>query len=370
MTDDDVFAADLHLLVDGLRLVPIIRDGEAVFRLLLPATGLRLISRVNRPCDLGVNNDRRLLGIAVSAITLGTPAGETRYGPETLHALHGLHPAKPGESLWTAGELHLPDAWFAVQGEAVLRVAGWMLPGYQDASPDNAANRSLMLGFENLGESCELSMAQHYFNASPISLLRWANTDLPRLLAGLADGFAGLGDAADTELTWSDSAGEYKLRHPRYLSAHTWAHHPIADPAQREEVRLAGSARLRLLARKLMADLRAARRIYVFKPVLAPLPLAEIQALHTALRRIGPVRLLCVNPGASLTESGQVEDAGDGLFIGRIDRPAHSEGVQRIWHRLCLATARLATTTLATTRLATTTLAEATSHAATVPAGG
>lgn len=345
MTYDDVFAADLHLLVDGQRLAPLIRDGVAVFRLLLPAAGLRLISRVNRPCDLGVNTDRRLLGIAVQGVTLTTAAGETRFGADSLHPLPGFHPARPGESLWTAGELHLPDAWFAAQGEAMLRVEGWVLPAYQDASADNAANQTLMLRFENLGESCELSMAQHYFDAHPTSLLRWGNTDLQRLLTGLGNGFAGLADPAHAELAWSESAHEYKLRDPRYLSAHTWARQPIADAAQREQIRLAGGARLRLLARKLMTDLRTPRRIYVFKPRLAPLPRADIHALHAALRQSGPVRLLWVNPGATLAESGQVEAAGDGLFIGQIDRPAHSEGVNRIWHRLCLLTVKLAETT-------------------------
>jgi hypothetical protein len=341
MTYDDVFAADLHLLVDGQQMRPVMRGGIAVFRLVLPATGLRLISRVNRPCDLGLNTDRRLLGLAIRALTLATPAGETRFGPDMLHPLPGFHPARPGQTLWTAGELHLPDAWFATQGEALLRVEAWTLPAYQDASPDSAANHALMLRFENLGESCELSMAQHHFGAHPTSLLRWGNTDLPRLLAGLGNGFAGLADPAHAELVWSETAREYKLRDPRYLSAHTWARQPIADATERENIRLAGGARLRLLARKLMTDLRAPRRIYVFKPRLAPLALADIQTLHATLRRIGPVRLLCVNPGATLAEAGQVAAAGDGLFIGHIDRPAHSDGVHRIWHRLCTLTARL-----------------------------
>ncbi len=344
MTDDDVFAADLHLLVDGQRLTPIVHDGAAVFRLLLPAADLRLVSRVNRPCDLGINRDRRLLGIAVRAITLTTTTGETRFGPDTLRHLPGLHPAPPGTALWTAGELPLAGPWFSQPGEASLSVEAWMLPAYQDTSPASAANHALLLGFENLGENCDFSIAQHHFNTNPTSLLRWGNLSLEQLLAGLDDGFAGLGDPAHAELTWNAGAREYKLRDPRYLSTHTWAHQYMDDPDEREKIRLAGCARLRLLARKLMADLRQPRRIYVFKP-REPRPLADFQALHAALRRIGPARLLCVNPGAPLAEAGQVEAAGDGLFIGQIDRSSHKQGAGRLWHRLCLLTARLAETT-------------------------
>ena len=49
MPEDEVFAADLRLLAGGQRLAPTLHRGAALFRLLLPAADLRLVSRVTRP---------------------------------------------------------------------------------------------------------------------------------------------------------------------------------------------------------------------------------------------------------------------------------------------------------------------------------
>jgi len=83
-------------------------------------------------------------------------------------------------------------------------------------------SRSLLLGFESLGENCEFGLVQRRFDAEPLGLLRWTYTG-PDMLAQLLEfKFENLGNTEDLVLSrarW----GEYFLKDGVYgITFHTW----------------------------------------------------------------------------------------------------------------------------------------------------
>lgn len=332
---------DLHVLADGARIRPVPGPDDAfTFRLPHAAREIRLVSRTARPEQLGLAPDDRQLGVAVIRLDVAGPfpARSLALDDETL--VEGFHPAEPGPLRWTNGDALLPAALFAgPPGERVLTLGCHFLPRYSDQDDRAAADKALFLGFESLGEDCEFGLAQRHFHAEPTSLLRWSRIDAARLRTALAADLAGIGDPATTRLEWDAAVSEYKLRGPS-MSAHTWAKSPCATPEEANRLHAAGCARLRLLARKLLADIAQPRRIFVYASGDPEFGLAAVLRLHEALRRIGPAPLLCVRHAARESDIGRVERLRPGLYLGHIDQFVLERGPYEIWHIIC-AQARL-----------------------------
>ena len=344
---------DLHLLVDGARIAPLVRDGAYCFTVPLPAHDVRLLSRTGRPSELGLGPDDRLLGYAIRHISLAaSPQGQ--LAPIAIDGadprlIDGFHDPEPSGLRWTSGDGRLPPPLFnapLAKGAASisLTISGYALPAYPLPDPRLARIAALFDRFESLGDDCEFGLAQRHHKAEPLSLLRWISTDTARLIAGLRTRFDGLGDSEHTHLAWTGAPPEYKLRDPRYLSAHTWVLEPCADPAAEARLLGAGRARLRLLRRKFLDDIARARRILVYKSTPGDATDADFAALHAALRAIGPARLLCVRIAQTAEDIGRVDRLADGLYLGHIDRFDRGNVSHGVWLALCAATARLVDT--------------------------
>ena len=79
------------------------------------------------------------------------------------------------------------------------------------------------MGFESLGENCELGFVQRHFGAEPIGLLRWAGISLDKLRHGLATAFDRVGTEAMTEMHVNPSNQEYFTTDKVYgLNMHTF----------------------------------------------------------------------------------------------------------------------------------------------------
>jgi hypothetical protein len=183
--------------------------------------------------------------------------------------------------------------------------------------------------FENLGENCELALAQrHYGVEQPLTLLRWAGTTYEKLLDGLNNRFDGLGDPRKTKVVWETI--DYRLRTP-YLNFHTTASEQ-RDAAGVSEILHAGCATMRLLRRKLLQDIAGARRIFVFRSADPAFGEPEMHRLHEALREIGPAKLLCVTLGQP---GGRAVRLGDGLYAGHLSRFVIPDGPFDEWLTLC-----------------------------------
>ena len=215
---------------------------------------------------------------------------------------------------------------------------GFALPRYHATPP---AGGALMRRFASLGDDCEFGLVQRACDAEPQDLLRWVGTDAARLVLGLCRRFDGLGDPAATRLEWHEAVQEYRLNDPRYLSLHTWNGARPDNAAAEAELHLAGCARMRLLRRKLLADIVAARRIFVFKESREDATPDGHFAVHAALRGIGPAPLLCLVVAATPDKIGRVEERGDGFYLGHTDRFSRTDIAHDTWHRICATTAAL-----------------------------
>jgi len=162
---------------------------------------------------------------------------------------------------------------------------------------------------------------QREFGAEPLGLLRWAEINPGQLLAALESDFAGVGDPDQTELMVTPSAigaGEYQTRDRRFgMRMHTFIG---ADTRGHEQLRAQCCRRLTFLRRKLLDDLAAPTKVFVYKITRGNLPPADIAKLHAALRRHGPTTFLYVRYADALHPNGMVEPSAPGLMIGYIDR--------------------------------------------------
>ncbi len=242
-----------------------------------------------RPLDVGLNADRRWLGAAFSSLAL--------Y-PDT-------RPAVPDT---------LRDAAAA---EAI-------------ALPD------LLSRFESLGQNCEFGLVQRQAGAEPLGLLRFSSTPLPRLLAALAARFDGMGTAATIDVRLSPNGREYMVEDRRFgFLYHAWVG---ADEMSPDSVRQREIRRVPFLVRKLLEDLEAGEKIFVFKG-MAAMPEEEAEPLTMALRRHGPNTLLLATLADAQHPGGTVERRPGGLLVGYLDRfaPGHDahDFLYDQWIALC-----------------------------------
>jgi hypothetical protein len=327
----------LHLRLGSRRIAPVSRsDGGYVF--VLPRPGrrpLRLVSASSVPAELGINGDGRRLGFCLTDLRLHWGGGGRAISPAAADLYDGFHDSEPGPQRWTNGDAHLPlppDARAAEQ--VVVTVGGFGLPFYGRQDAAAAADRRLALGFESIGEGCDLGFVQQHVGADPMSLLRWAGIGHEKLAVALECRFDGLGDPAFTELAWRDDVGEYRLSDRRYLSAHTFQGERRHTPEEEEGLRLRGCARWRLMRRKLLDDIARDARCFVFATADPTFGAAARARVLAAFRAIGPAPLLYVVPATRLEEVGTVRPAAGRHAVAQIDRLVLAEGPYDMWLHL------------------------------------
>jgi hypothetical protein len=201
---------------------------------------------------------------------------------------------------------------------------------------ERLAARELMLRFESLGQNCEFGLVQRRCDAEPLGLLRFASTPLPQLLAAFDGGFEGVGGPSTIEIIPSANNTEYMVSDTRYgLLYHAWV--KLGEMAS-EDVHRRESRRMPILVRKLLQDLRASEKTFIFRGMRA-LPEEEVMPLAAALRRFGPNTLLFVTLADAAHPSGTVEQRMPGFLVGYIDRFAPSEDAHDLlfddWLQIC-----------------------------------
>jgi hypothetical protein len=203
--------------------------------------------------------------------------------------------------------------------------------------------RQFMLGFESLGDNCEFGLVQRRCGAEPLGLLRFSNIELGPLLRGLMAEFEGFGARETVEFALSEGERrEYVLYEKQYaLTFHTFQYEGEVDaPA------LMGKqiARLQLLRRKFLEDLREGGKIFVCKRNEA-LSEQEILPLHAALNRFATNTLLYLTPADAEHPPGTVERLMPGLLRGWIDRLAPPKNAHDLslecWLAVCVNAYRL-----------------------------
>lgn len=201
-------------------------------------------------------------------------------------------------------------------------------------------HRELLTRFESLGTNCEFGSVQRHFGAETLGLFRWAGIEYQALLPILAQRFAGIGDPARTQ-GLSDHVGEYFLRNTGIeFVVHTWMNFAENDNAEFFEKQC---ARLRFLAEKMIADLTAGEKIFVYKRVAADVTDDEVRALRAEMDRYGPAPLLCVRLAGGRHVAGTVERFSRRVLIGYLDRlaamPIGPSVSYDCWLSICAAAA-------------------------------
>ena len=183
--------------------------------------------------------------------------------------------------------------------------------------------------FESLGDNCEFGLVQRHLGAEPLGLLRFSFIELTSLLRGLRNGFAGLGEAATTELVVDGQDREYVVRDSVFgTTYHTFQfEHQIAL----EAVRAQQAARLKFLRRKLMEDIGVGEKVFVIKRG-TPLRPEEILPLYAALNDLGRNWLLWMLPADATHPAGSIDVPLPGLIRGYVDRFAPYENAHDISH--------------------------------------
>jgi tetratricopeptide (TPR) repeat protein len=213
---------------------------------------------------------------------------------------------------------------------AKLLDLGISLPDTDDtqlvvASADTIASPKLeeIVGcFESLGGvgvGCEFGQFQRVYGAEPLGLLRWAGMEPERLADALECEFEGVGRPEQTVLDVPHGdRGEYVVSDRRFgMVMHTFV---AVRSVPRDKMFVQICRRLSFLKQKLVDDLREGGKIFVYKNALRTLTDAEIERLHTAIRRYGDATLLYVRRETKENPHPTVIAPRPGLLIGHIDR--------------------------------------------------
>ncbi len=128
---------DLHLVVDGLRLEPVVRGLTARFLVPGGSKDVWLVSPTTRPSDIWDSKDARDLGLYLAGLRIEDGLSEARDVPIDHPMLCiGFHGVEAGSHRWTSGRARLPEAlWEGCQDGFYLRVElggapvpRWVLP--------------------------------------------------------------------------------------------------------------------------------------------------------------------------------------------------------------------------------------------------
>jgi tetratricopeptide (TPR) repeat protein len=193
-----------------------------------------------------------------------------------------------------------------------------------DAADANSEMREIVSAFASLGgefRGCEFGELQRFYGAEPLDLLRWTHSPPAGLIEALEARFEGVGDPEQTEVFPLQLGDQwfYEVRDRRFgLGTHTYI---ARDDAPQDKVAAQTCRRMQYLRRKLIEDLEAANKIFVYRTVVRNLSDAEIGRLHAAVRGYSnDATLLYLRYADDAHPDGTVEVARPGLLVGYFDR--------------------------------------------------
>lgn len=209
-------------------------------------------------------------------------------------------------------EIHLRSVDAAAEvGSASVPAAG--------GQPDE---RDLLMRFESLGgtgHGCEFGIYQRECGAEPLGLLRWTDLGHEQLSDAIETEFDGVGTPEQTLIFVPETnlRQQYWTRDRRfYMVSGTSV---FLDEVSEEKLFPQLCRRLQFLRRKMIDDLRAGEKIFVYKNMFRNLTEAELDRLHTAMRRYGNNTLFVIRYADETHPDGTVEWDRPGLMLGYID---------------------------------------------------
>jgi hypothetical protein len=261
------------------------------------------------PAALGINDDERVLAIAVFEARLW----RTRPFLASAHTLP-------------------PIAMAANDRDTATRAACGLAPA------------ELVSRFESIGQNCEFGLAQRAVQAEPPSLLRFAGIELTSLIRGLETAFLGIDDPAHFKVTSGMLDGRpedmvFTERH--WVRFHTGIF--IDEMPDIAQVIARVRRYLGFLQSQFAATLaRGERTLVLHHP--AAMDAAHALPVLSRLCAHGPNNLLYVTQSETMPP-GTVRHEAGGLFHGFIDVLPPPDEPDRInvdaWLSMCANTLRL-----------------------------
>jgi hypothetical protein len=316
LVSEKLRAQRLRVSVNKVLVAEFVIDRRAIRTCLIPWAAITFGPDVQitfnmpdaaRPAEIGLNPDRRLLGLAFSTVL--------------------FYPDKH--------EVGQIDAFLSNDDEVPVDISLVM-------AAERMPLHDLMLQFESLGQNCEFGLVQRQCKAEPLGLLRFSSTPLPQLLEALDERFEGLGAPETTKVNLSTNGREYMVHDSRFgFVYHAWvsAGEMAPEDVSRRELR-----RVPFLVRKLVEDLEAGEKTFVFKGMGA-MPEEEVFPLAMTIRRYGPNTLLLVTLSDEEHRGGTVEARAPGFLVGYVDRFAPGDNAHDLlieqWVKVCREAYRL-----------------------------
>ena len=189
--------------------------------------------------------------------------------------------------------------------------------------------RALFMSFESLGYNCEFGIVQRHFGAEPLSLLRWTATEPDVLADALNDQLDGVGLPENTRIVLDS---DYRTKDTRYsMLMHTFI---LPSQATPEELLPKFCKRLQYLRAKLLDDLRAAEKIFLYKAV-EPITDEQLMPLWQAVSAYGPNTLVVARIAVPGHPPGSVRVVEPGLMVGYFDRTSTTDPSLEVWLEIC-----------------------------------
>lgn len=205
-----------------------------------------------------------------------------------------------------------------------------------------------MTRFESLGGSGhgpEFAIFQQRAGGEPAGLLAYADLGAELLIAALESRFDGVGLERNTIVFTPAHSDEWWTKDKRYwMAMRSFIRTHGVDA---EQAMATICQRHQSLRQKLIADLEAGEKIFVFKTMHESLAEAEVDRLHAAIRAYGESALFYVRHSDDVHPGGTVVAAAPGLLIGYLDHfnfSADNKPIGRTdaaWLALCEQAGRL-----------------------------
>ncbi|WP_428483368.1 WcbI family polysaccharide biosynthesis putative acetyltransferase [Rhodopila sp.] len=212
---------------------------------------------------------------------------------------------------------------------------------------DDLSDRDLANSFESLGGSGhgdEFGLLQKHLGHDAQGLLRDADLDHDLLIKALESRFDGVGSVENTIIFQPGHSDEWWTKDRRYWMA--MRSFVKAADTSLDDVTDQLLDRIRSLRHKLIEDLEAGEKIFVFKTNFRNLADADLFRLHTAIQGYGNSTLLYVRHADEAHPAGMVEVRQPGLLVGYIAHfsfstnddllgPVNAAPVNAAWSALC-----------------------------------
>ncbi len=182
-----------------------------------------------------------------------------------------------------------------------------------------AAAAEFFTRFESLGATaggCEFGIVQRHFGAEPLGLLRWASIRPDGLVELLDNRFEGFGSEEHTALNVQRVSAQHQEYFIQDKSCGFWSHTFVkVEDTPYERMLKLSLRRMMFLRSKLLEDLQAAEKIFVYKFSVRPED-ELLDRLFASLQTYAACTLLCVTRADSDHPAGTIETIRPGLLLG------------------------------------------------------